>query len=301
MKVGVCEAEGLKKRSEELGIPFADLLWGYVVEDLMLRICDSPYGDHLWLETFPVLGETAYRERARTSIRFYYKESERKIPAEKLRPGQKLSQEMAEHMIQEIFEQENIWQVYWDWEVSMKEEVSVRLVATYFEMEVPVTLTIRTIRGVNLRPATRQDTTLALGTQPITYAIYAPENRMSREVFAIMERLELISDMGSYYNTYRILQSEPLSGRFVMEELQALVEAAPRVKSEHRLEQIAGYREYTYMRKRWDKYLSHHGKEPVAWEVALDLILAFLTPVWHSLCNDEVFVDDWMPELGRFF
>ena len=37
MKVGVCEATELKKRSEMLSIPFADLLWGYAVEDLMLR------------------------------------------------------------------------------------------------------------------------------------------------------------------------------------------------------------------------------------------------------------------------
>ena len=28
MKVGVCEATELKKRSEMLSIPFADLLWG---------------------------------------------------------------------------------------------------------------------------------------------------------------------------------------------------------------------------------------------------------------------------------
>ena len=41
MKVGVCEATELKKRSEMLSIPFADLLWGYAVEDLMLRVSTS--------------------------------------------------------------------------------------------------------------------------------------------------------------------------------------------------------------------------------------------------------------------
>lgn len=43
MKVGVCEATELKKRSEILSIPFADLLWGYAVEDLMLRVSTSAY------------------------------------------------------------------------------------------------------------------------------------------------------------------------------------------------------------------------------------------------------------------
>ena len=40
MKVGVCEATELKKRSEMLSIPFADLLWGYAVEDL-IHPCQS--------------------------------------------------------------------------------------------------------------------------------------------------------------------------------------------------------------------------------------------------------------------
>ena len=33
---------------------------------------------------------------------------------------------------------------------------------------------------------------------------------------------------------------------------------------------------------------------------ALDLILAFAGPVWNCLCDNEIFCDDWMPELGRF-
>jgi hypothetical protein len=267
----------------------------------MLRICESPYADSLWLETFPVLGEAAYREREQAAIRFFYRESNRTIPDEKLRPGQKLSAEMAEYMIREIFCEENIWQVHWHWEIAMQEIASVHLDATYCDMEVPVTLEIRRISGANIRPGSRQDNLLALGAGEITYPVYAPENRLSRDVFTIMDRLELISDMRSYYDTYQLLRSEPLSGRYVMEELDALVEASPRVKKEQRLEQVAGYRDYAYMRKRWEKYLRNHGQQPVAWEEALDLILAFVTPVWRSLCNDEVFVDDWMPELGRFF
>ena len=52
MKVGVCEATELKKRSEMLSIPFADLLWGYAVEDLMLRVSTSAYREFLWLMTY---------------------------------------------------------------------------------------------------------------------------------------------------------------------------------------------------------------------------------------------------------
>lgn len=86
MKVGVCEATELKKRSEMLSIPFADLLWGYAVEDLMLRVSTSAYREFLWLMSLPLLGEEAYRQRAKKRIRFFYKGSEEELTPDKLRP-----------------------------------------------------------------------------------------------------------------------------------------------------------------------------------------------------------------------
>jgi hypothetical protein len=267
----------------------------------MFRICDSQYGEILWLETFPVLGEAVYRERERKTIRFYYCESAETLPEGKRCPGQALSAEMAEYMIREIFGAENFWKVQWRWETAMEAgAVSVRLTAVYYNMEVPVSLALRPIRGEGLKPGVRQDKLLALGERELTYPIYAPENRLSHGIFTIVERLELISDMESYYEVYQILKNESLKGRRVVEEMRLLVDASPRVKKEQRLEQVAGYRSYAYMKKRWKQYLHNHGREPLSWEDVLDLILVFLKPIWHCLCNDEVFFDDWMPEIGRF-
>ena len=27
---------------------------------------------------------------------------------------------------------------------------------------------------------------------------------------------------------------------------------------------------------------------------------SFMKPLWHAVCCDEIFFDDWMPELGRY-
>jgi hypothetical protein len=132
------------------------------------------------------------------------------------------------------------------------------------------------------------------------YPIYAPESLLCREIYMIVERLELINDMESYYNAYRILKTESIKGRDVLDEMGGLLRSAPKVKKEQRIEQIAGYRSYAYMRKRWEKYARHHGRDELKWEEVLDLILTFLKPIWHCLCSDEVFFDDWMPEIGRF-
>ena len=86
----------------------------------------------------------------------------------------------------------------------------------------------------------------------------------------------------------------------MLEELSELAEHSPQVKKERRLEQVAGYRDYAYMRKRWDQYAKRHGAVSTSWENVLERILALVTPLWTCLCRDEIFFDDWMPELGRY-
>ena len=36
------------------------------------------------------------------------------------------------------------------------------------------------------------------------------------------------------------------------------------------------------------------------WEEVMDRIVSFTEPLWDALCENTVFLDDWMPELGRF-
>lgn len=301
MKVGVCEAVELKERSEELGIPFADLLWGYAVEDMMLRISKSAYQEVLWLMTLPLLGIDAYREREKKHIRFYYQQSERKIPPDKLEPGQRLSLALGEHICAEVFGRENSQKIDWQGSVSgLPGGVALNMTANYRDMKVPVTLELYSFGAVTQIPGRREAELLAIGEKTITYLVYSPESELSYDLFAIMDKLELIGSMGSYYDAYRLLKTQSLSGRYVLEELTTLTQSSPKMKREQRLKQLEGYRTYTYMRKRWEKYLRSHDIEMVKWEDALGLILEFVRPIWRSLCKNEIFFDDWMPELGRF-
>lgn len=301
MVIGVCEGTPLKKRSEELGIPFSDLLWGYMIEDMMLRIYNSEYKDILWLETVPILGETAYRAREQKRICFFYQENERPMSPDKLKPGQRLSVSMAEQLVADIFGGENRQEVCWEGRVH--EEAGfffLNLEGSYCQMKVPVTLQLQGGREEKQIPGRREEELVAIPGKKVSYLIYATEYQVSRELFTMMERLELVSDMGCYWKVYEVLENQSLSGRFVMEELESLTENEPGVKTRKRLDQIAAYRSYAYMRKRWEKYIRNHGKKLVAWEDALDLILNFAEPVWNCLCDDQIFFADWMPELGRF-
>lgn len=297
----VCDAKELKERSEELDIPFADLLRGYVLEDMMLRISTSSYKDVLWLETYPILGEEIYRERSEQRIHFLYQESEKELPPEKLQPGQKLSAALAEHMITDIFGSETKYEVVWNGRTHEAEDyIMLYLDAVYREMRVPVTLVITSLRTADQRPVVKEEELVAIPKKQISYLVYAPENQLGRNIYSMVEKLELIGDMKCYYDTYRILTTQSFGGRWILDELMVLTEHTPKIKTEQRVELLAGYRSYAYMRKRWEKYLRNHRYLSVTWEEALDLIVAFIRPLWQCLCRNEIFFDDWMPELGRF-
>ena len=301
MVLGVCEETRLKKRSAELAIPFSDLLRGYMLEDMMIRICNSDYRDVLWLETVPLLGERSYRAREQKRICFFYQESERPVPKDRLRPGQKLSVPMAEQMLADIFGGDNQQDICWEGCVQEAEgNFLFFMEGTYRQMKVPITLKLHGGQEEKQIPGKREEELTAIAGKKVSYLVYAPENQVSRDLFMMMDRLELISDMGCYWRVYETLKTRSLSGRFVLEELETLSEPAVNVKTKKRMAQLAEYRSYAYMRKRWEKYLRNHGQKHIPWEEALDLILAFAGPVWNCLCDNEIFFDDWMPELGRF-
>ena len=63
MKHTIIEKAALKAKSEETGIPFSNLLAGYVLEELMYLIEDSPFSLFLWLKNSGALGVEQYRKK----------------------------------------------------------------------------------------------------------------------------------------------------------------------------------------------------------------------------------------------
>ena len=64
MKHTIIEKAALKAKSEETGIPFSNLLAGYVLEELMYLIEDSPFSLFLWLKNSGARGGTVPEEKS---------------------------------------------------------------------------------------------------------------------------------------------------------------------------------------------------------------------------------------------
>lgn len=301
MKVGVNEAAELKAIGEQTGIPFANLLCAYALEDFMLRIDGSDYREYLWLTNDRMLGEAAYRRGAAPVLDYSYHCDKYPPAAELLVAGQTLSPALARQLLREVLIVENKRGIRWEGEVSgLPGEVTIGLTADYREMQMPLSVQIRQIEISTQRPETKRFEALAIPGTVIEYRVYSRENQVSADLFEIMEKLELIGDMGAYFRVCQALRSQPLSARYLIEELEAFAGQKPKVKQMRRIAQLAGYRDYTYMRKRWEQYRKRQQAPTVSWEEALDLILALAEPIWKSFCSGEVFLGDWMPELGRF-
>ena len=84
-------------------------------------------------------------------------------PEEKLVPGQKLSIPMMVHLVEEVFEEKNVQQIRWRWDIARKSaDYEVHRTGNYKDMEVPCVLGFHTITTENIHPVSRERKYLAI-------------------------------------------------------------------------------------------------------------------------------------------
>ena len=101
--------------------------------------------------------------------------------------------------------------------------------------------------------------------------------------------MELLPDMSVYDKVYGILKTEPVDGRHIQELLGEHCKKQQLLPEESRMKEILSYRDYSYMRKRWEKYLRHRKRKEPAWTEVMQVLEQFLPQMWSTLCRDEIF------------
>ena len=300
MKLGMTFPQEWLDKSEKDNIQVSDILYGIAVEDLLQRIEKSTFREYLWLTNEQSIGLEAYKKKSKERIEFLYVESGKKNYLSHAVAGQAFDQEVLELLIEELFLHRNE-KSSWEYRVAGSENgESLFLTYSYLDMQVPVAFYIRT---ASVKTQKRKQKTLSYlldERKSCTYLCYSKESILAESLFEMMRKLELVSDMEAYGEANQILKEYSISGRYILEEFSAMGEKEPKVVTMKRLEQLASYRSYGYMKKRWQQYERIHHQNKEDWEVVMDRIMAFMEPVWKALCADEIFFDDWMPELTRF-
>lgn len=301
MKRTKIEKAALKAKSEELKIPFSNLLAGFVLEELMYLITDSVFSETLILKNETVFGLDQYRNKNVLTLKFAYLLKDDVIKSGEFKPGQAVSLKLAYLMLARFLDKEKIPEIKWRGKTSIeKDRIDMKINGEFEEMTVPIRILIDPIpdlemsleRGT-LYPFMRNDAV-------IRYLRYPWELALSESLYLILKDMELIPEMSIYDSVYRILHKELVDGRHIQEQILLYCKRDRIELQEERIDEILSYRDYPYMRKRWDKYKKRSGGNKPAWEEVLNTIKSFLPSVWRAICRDEIFFGDWMPELGRF-
>lgn len=298
----------LKARSEALQIPFSRLLTGFVLEKVLSLLAQSEFGGNLWLLNGSSLGVEQYRRQNVLVLEFAYVTDEKVKKTEAVVCGQTLSPKLAFLMLACIVQKEKTPEIKWMGNLSTaqnegRNDICLSIVAEFEEMKVPVRVLIREVENLSAQkmlPVKKTLTSCVEDDVEISYLQYPTEELLAQKLFAVIRDMELLSDMGTYEEIYQILSGEMIDGRGVRELLGDLCRKQNIKTSMKRVEEILSYRDYPYMKKRWQRYLRQQKKKTPSFEDVMELLAKFLPPIWEAVCHDEVFIGDWMPELLRF-
>lgn len=301
MKHTIIEKSALKAKSEELGIPFSNLLAGYVLEELMYLIEDSPFSLFLWLKNSNVLSIEQYRKKNILTLEFGYVTDKLAMKKDGIVPGQELSLKMGYVMLAYILKVEKVPEISWKGRASVKNDaVELEIAGEFEEMTVPIHIRVTRLTEEGLVPVKRDFPLFMQNNRKIPYLEYPVESILAEQLFAIIKNMELLQEMRAYDTVYQILKTDPVDARHIREMLCNHCRREQLMPDIERVEEILSYRKYTYMRKRWERYLRHRKKKEPTWDEVMEILSEFLPRIWKSLCKDEVIFGDWMPDLGRF-
>lgn len=301
MKLGTEFPQEWKIISIKEDIALADILYGFAVEDLMQRISKSSFKEYLWLAKEDSLGIDAYRKKVKPRLEFYYVEREKKSFHIETMAGDTFGKSIIELFFKELFQEKPEDDLIWEYKMQ-ESEMGVDLFFTgiYKDMQVPVTVSINPLQVVSKKAKEKNQLLFINEKKWFSYYSYSIENILAEDLFEIMRKLELISDMSCYDRVNEILKNHAIGGRYIIEEFHNLGKVEPKVVTLKRLQQLSSYKGYGYMKKKWQQYAKHRYDSYEDWEVLIKRMIRFIEPIWTALCEDEIFFDDWMPELERF-
>jgi len=139
-------------------------------------------------------------------------------------------------------------------------------------------------------------------SKPINIALYQPEERVCSLIFPILSKLELMNDMDIYFEIYELLMKEPLDGLKLFKNFERKLERKD-IKKETLVDRVRRFSKYdnnTFLKKKWKAYLRVNRYESVDWKNVHNRIDAFIEPLVQAMENNNVFIDSWLPELGRY-
>ena len=279
----------VKAKSEELKIPYENLLSAFVIEEAVTAFCGSDEAENFRLKNNSILSLEYYRRKAPTRLEYVVLSEE------------ELTVRNVIHRMSKIFQNEKKAELWWKYRVEKEDEgICVYLSAKIEELQLPVQLVLEQEKEEPSEPSREELHPFLEEERSVEYLHYPMEGILAEHFIRIMRDMELINDMGSYYILYELLSKEMNSSRKVTEQIESLAKEQRIPLKKERFEMFEGYQNSSYMKKKWKSYLKKEKKKTPSFEEVMKVMIAYYRPIWDSLAEGNYYLGDWMPELMRY-
>ena len=279
----------VKAKSEELKIPYENLLSVFVIEEAVTAVCESDEAENFRLKNNSILSLEYYRRKAPTRLEYVILSEE------------ELTVRNVIHRMSKIFQNEKKAELWWKYRVEKEDEgICVYLSAKIEELQIPVQLVLEQEKEEPSEPSHEELHPFLEEERSVEYLHYPMEGILAEHFIRIMRDMELINDMGSYYILYELLSKEMNSSRKVTEQIESLAKEQKIPLKKERFDMFEGYQSSSYMKKKWKSYLKREKKKTPSFEEVMKVMIAYYRPIWDSLAEGNYYLGDWMPELMRY-
>ena len=279
----------VKAKSEELKIPYENLLSAFVIEEAVTAVCESDEAENFRLKNNSILSLEYYRRKAPTRLEYVILSEE------------ELTVRNVIHRMSKIFQNEKKAELWWKYRVEKEDEgICVYLSVKIEELQIPVQLVLEQEKEEPLEPSREELHPFLEEERSVEYLHYPMEGILAEHFIRIMRDMELINDMGSYYVLYELLSKEMNSSRKVTEQIESLAKEQKIPLKKERFGMFEGYQSSSYMKKKWKSYLKKEKKKTPSFEEVMKVMIAYYRPIWDSLAEGNYYLGDWMPELMRY-
>lgn len=279
----------VKAKSEELKIPYENLLLAFVIEEAVTAVCESDEAENFRLKNNSILSLEYYRRKAPTRLEYVILSEE------------ELTVRNVIHRMSKIFQNEKKAELWWKYRVEKEDEgICVYLSAKIEELQIPVQLVLEQEKEEPSEPSHEELHPFLEEERSVEYLHYPMEGILAEHFIRIMRDMELINDMGSYYILYELLSKEMNSSRKVTEQIESLAKEQKIPLKKERFDMFEGYQSSSYMKKKWKSYLKKEKKKTPSFEEVMKVMIAYYRPIWDSLAEGNYYLGDWMPELMRY-
>ena len=276
----------IKEKSEQLNIPFKNLLSAAVAEIIIELLANGKYCNELYLCNTGDFNPEIYKDLCISNIYYeYVRELDDKMAILYMRDV--LKEIMAKAALEGFAVIGNV------------DENGIGLKITVDEMYIPLRIHFRRHLGAH-EPERLTLKLTAYENRVVDVLINPKENELVNHLAEIIEKLELINDMDHYYSVYEILIAYPVNGRKVKDMLYRVLQEKNIVIDETRINMLKEYGDYTYMKRKWKVELRQKKKSEPSWSDVNKCLISFLSPIWDTMEKNLVFLGDWMPQLKRF-